>query len=200
MNNKIRKASHKDTYRLASSLARAFDNDPVINWLVRKDKKRTHGMEILFQSCIADLCLRHEHVLTTEDYTGGALWYPPGTSEAGYVRQFTLIPKMITAVGWTGLLRLALAMEEMKKDHPSERYYYLQFIGVVPENQGKGTGKALMKPILDICNREKCGAFLQSSKEANIPFYRSFGFVVTKKIFPGKDSPPLWLMWRNPKI
>ena len=67
MNNKIRKASHKDTYRLASSLARAFDNDPVINWLVRKDKKRTHGMEILFQSCIADLCLRHEHVLTTED-------------------------------------------------------------------------------------------------------------------------------------
>lgn len=39
MNNKIRKASHKDTYCLASSLARAFDDDPVINWLVRKDKK-----------------------------------------------------------------------------------------------------------------------------------------------------------------
>lgn len=106
---------------------------------------------------------------------------------------------MITAVGWTGLLRLALAMQEMKKDHPRERYYYLQFIGVVPENQGKGTGKALMKPILDICDREKCGAFLQSSKEANIPFYRSCGFVVTKNIFPGKNSPPLWLMWRSPK-
>jgi ribosomal protein S18 acetylase RimI-like enzyme len=55
---------------------------------------------------------------------------------------------MITAVGWTGLLRLALAMQEMKKDHPRERYYYLQFIGVVPENQGKGAGKALMTPIL----------------------------------------------------
>ena len=200
MNNKIRKASSSDIVRLAASLTRSFDDDPVINWLVRKDKKRTHGMEILFQSCISDLCLRHEHVLTTEDYTGVALWYPPGTSESGYARQFTLIPKMITAVGWTGLLRLALAMEEMKKDHPKERYYYLQFIGVVPENQGKGTGKALMKPILDICDRDKCGAFLQSSKEVNIPFYRTCGFVVTKKIFPGTDLPPLWLMWRSPKI
>jgi hypothetical protein len=77
MNNKSRKASHKDTNRLASSLARAFDDDPVINWLIRKDKKRTQGMETLFQSCIADLCLRHKHVLITEDYTGEALWYPP---------------------------------------------------------------------------------------------------------------------------
>jgi len=106
-------------------------------------------------------------------------------------RQLALVPKMIPIVGWTGLLRLALAMEEMKKDHPRERHYYLQFLGVVPERQGKGTGKALMKPILDICDREKYVAYLENSKETNIPFYRSFGFVVTKKIFPGTDSPPL---------
>jgi GNAT superfamily N-acetyltransferase len=199
MNNEIRKASHKDTDRLATSLARSFDDDPVINWLIRKDKKRTQGMELLFQSCISDLCLRHKNVFMTEDYTGGALWYPPGTSNVGYAKQLTLIPKMIAAVGWTGLLRLALAMDKMEKDHPRERYYYLQFIGVVPENQGNGTGKALMKPILDVCDHKKCGAFLQSSKETNIPFYRSFGFVVTEKIFLGKGSPPLWLMWRNPR-
>jgi ribosomal protein S18 acetylase RimI-like enzyme len=196
MNNNIRKASPSDTVRLAASLARAFDDDPIVNWLVRKDKKRTQGIELLFQTCISDLCLRHENVLMAEDYSGGALWYPPETSKVGYARQLSLIPKMIPVVGWTGLLRLALVMD---KEYPKEKYYYLQFIGVVPENQGKGTGKALMIPILDICDREKCGAFLQCSKENNIPFYRSFGFVVTKKIFPGTESPPLWLMWRSPK-
>ena len=196
MNNKIRKASQKDICRLSSSLARAFDDDPVINWLVRKDKKRTHGMEVLFQSCISDLCLRHEHVLTTEDYTGGALWYPPKTSNAGFTKKLSILPKMISVVGWTGLLRLA--MTALDKDSPGENFYYLQFIGVVPENQGNGTGKALMKPILDICDREKCGAFLKCSKETNIPFYKNFGFTVTKKIFFAKNSPPLWLMWRNP--
>ncbi|MCX5850378.1 MAG: GNAT family N-acetyltransferase [Deltaproteobacteria bacterium] len=200
MNNKIKKASNTDTDRLAISLARAFDDDPVVNWIVRKDKKRTQGLELLFHSCIADLCLRHEQVLMTEDFAGGALWYPPGTSKVGFARQLFLIPKMIPVVGWTGLLRLALAMDKMDRDHPKERHYYLQFIGVVPEHQGSGTGTALMKPILDICDREKCGAFLQSSKEANLAFYGRFGFVVTKKIFPGKGSPPLWLMWRSPRI
>ena len=38
MNNKIRKASNTDTDCLAASLARAFDDDPVVNWIVRKDK------------------------------------------------------------------------------------------------------------------------------------------------------------------
>lgn len=28
--------------------------------------------------------------------------------------------------------------------------------------------------------------------------YRSFGFDVSKNIFAGMDSPPLWLMWRSP--
>lgn len=196
MNNKVRKASSSDTVRLAASLARAFDDDPIVNWLVRKDKKRKAGINLLFQTCIADLCLRHENVLMTEDYSGVALWYPPETSDVSYARQLSLIPKMIPVVGWTGLLRLARIMRE---DAPKEKYYYLQFIGVIPENQGNGTGKALMKPILDICDREKCGAFLKCSKETNLSFYRSFGFSVNGKTFPAKDSPPLWLMWRSPR-
>ncbi|KQC10794.1 MAG: hypothetical protein APR62_11190 [Smithella sp. SDB] len=197
MKNKIRKASSDDTFRLAASLAKAFDDDPIINWLVRKDKKRAEGINLLFQSCIKDLCLQHEHLFMTEDCSGGALWYPPGTSEIGYIKQLSLIPKMIPVVAWTGLLRLA---RTLAKDPPEKNYYYLQFIGVIPGNQGKGVGKALIKPVLDICDRENCGAFLKCSKETNIPFYRNFGFTVTKKTFFGKDSPPLWLMWRSPKI
>jgi GNAT superfamily N-acetyltransferase len=75
---------------------------------------------------------------------------------------------MIPVVGWTGLLHLALVMDKMERYHPKERHYYLQFIGVVPEHQGSGTGTDLMKPILDICDREKCVAYLKNSKEANL--------------------------------
>jgi ribosomal protein S18 acetylase RimI-like enzyme len=199
MNNNIRKATHADTDCLAISLARAFDDDPFINWLVRKDNKRAHGMERMFHTCLTELCLRHNNVFTTEDFTGGALWYPPGTSEISYARQLTLAHKMIPAVGLTGLLRLALAMEQISRRHSKEKYYYLQFIGTVPEARGKGLGAALLKPILDICDREKCGARLENTKESNIAFYRRFGFNVIEKFFPGKGSPPLWLMGRSPE-
>jgi len=90
-------------------------------------------------------------------------------------------------------------MDKMERYHPKERHYYLQFIGVVPEHQGRGMGTDLMKPILDICDREKRVAYLENSKEANLAFYGRFGFVVTKKIFLGKGSPPLWLMCRSPR-
>ena len=194
--NNIRKATHVDADRLAISLARAFDDDPFINWLVRKDKKRAHGIESLFHTSLTELCLRHNNVFTTEDFTGGALWYPPGTSEISVARQLTLAHKMIPVVGLTGLPRLGWAMKQLGRRHPKERYYYLQFIGVIPEARDKGIGAALLKPVLDICDREKCGALLENSKEKNIAFYRRFGFNVIGKFFPGIGSPPLWTMWR----
>jgi len=199
MLNKVRKASSADTGRLAVSLARAFDDDPVINWLARKDNKRVHGIESLFRTCIADLCLQHDHVLTTEDLSGGALWYPPGTSKISLIRQLFLANKMIPFAGWTGLLRLAMSQDKAHKKRPEGKNYYLQFIGVDPKNRGRGTGAALLKPILDICDAGKCGAYLESSKETNIGFYRRFGFEVTGKIVLGKGAPPVWTMWRSPK-
>lgn len=57
----------------------------------------------------------------------------------------------------------------------------------------------LMKPVLDICDNEHYGAYLECSKETNIDFYRRSGFQVIKKFSPYKTSPPLWLMWRKPK-
>jgi ribosomal protein S18 acetylase RimI-like enzyme len=199
MNNKIRKASHADTGRLAVSLARAFDDDPVINWLARKDNKRVHGIESLFKTCIADLCLRHEHVFTPEDLSGGALWFPPETSEISFIRQLSLANKMIPFTGWTGLLRLALSQDKAHRTRPSEKFYYLQFIGVDPKHHGRGTGAALLKPVLDICDAKRCGAYLESSKEINIGFYRRFGFEVTGKIVLGTNAPPVWSMWRSPR-
>lgn len=198
MDNKIRKASYADTNRLAVSLARAFDDDPVINWLARKDNKRVQGIESLFRTCITDLCLRHEKVFVTKDLSGGALWYPPDTSEISFPRQLALANKMIPFTGWTGLLRLALSQEKAHKKRPREKFYYLQFIGVDPEHRGRGTGAALINPIMEICDKEKCGAYLESSKETNIGFYRRFGFEVIEKITLGKGAPSIWSMWRSP--
>jgi ribosomal protein S18 acetylase RimI-like enzyme len=200
MDNKIRKASHADTDRLAVSLARAFDDDPVINWLARKDNKRVQGIESLFRSCIADLCLRHEHVFTTEDASGGALWYPPGTSDISLARQLSTAKRIIPFAGWTGLLRLAMAQEASHKNHPREKNYYLQFIGVDPKHHGRGIGAALIKPVMELCDTEKCGAYVESSKEINIGFYMRFGFEVTGKIVLGKGAPPVWSMWRKPGV
>ena len=72
-------------------------------------------------------------------------------------------------------------------------------LGTEPASQGKGIGSALMQPILDRCDSEGLPAYLESSKDTNIPFYSRHGFEVTGEIKIGKDGPMVWPMWRTPK-
>jgi len=56
----------------------------------------------------------------------------------------------------------------------------------------------VMAPVLDICDREGLAAYLESSKESNVAFYRRRGFEVTGEVSVPDSSVRLWLMWREP--
>ena len=86
----------------------------------------------------------------------------------------------------------------MEKAHPEEPHWYLAVLGTAPEHQGKGVGSALISPILQKCDAEGVPAYLESSKESNIPFYQRHGFEVTGEI-KVKNGPTLWPMWRDPQ-
>ena len=71
-------------------------------------------------------------------------------------------------------------------------------LGTRPDRQGHGVGSTLLQPVLDICDREGIGAYLESSKESNIPFYRRHGFQVVEEIRLPK-GPLVYPMWRDPQ-
>jgi GNAT superfamily N-acetyltransferase len=93
-------------------------------------------------------------------------------------------------------VRLLDLIESM---HPHEPHWYLATLGTDPEMQGKGVGSALMRPALDHCDTEGWPAYLESSKERNVPFYRRHGFEVVREVpLPG-GGPKIWTMWREPR-
>ena len=195
----IRKATFADVNLLVPHLARAFDNDPFINWLVRQDDKRACGFDALFRAWLCKLSLPHGEVLTTDDCVGGALWYPPGKSKIGFTQKMSLLPAMIRVGSLRGLKRIIDLGDALDRIHPTERHYYLPFIGVDPDHQRKGLGIALMRPVLEQCDHEGCGAYLENSNEVNSAFYERRGFAVVDKAVLGQGAPPLWPMWRDPQ-
>ena len=65
--------------------------------------------------------------------------------------------------------------------------------------QGRGAGTQLMQPVLQKCDKEGIPAYLESSKERNVPLYERNGFKVTKEMVVPAGGPKIWLMWRDPQ-
>jgi ribosomal protein S18 acetylase RimI-like enzyme len=90
-------------------------------------------------------------------------------------------------------------MNGSRASHPEESHWYLSTLGTSADARGTGDGKLLLSPRLDRVDAEHAPAYLESSKEANIPYYERFGFEVTGEIVVPNGGSTLWSMWRQPR-
>jgi ribosomal protein S18 acetylase RimI-like enzyme len=193
----IRKLTAADVPVIASALARAFEDDPVMNYVMR-DEDMIGRLERAFAFFLRKIWLPQDECYATERRFGAALWLPPGKWHLSPLNQIRLLPGMASVLG-RNLPRMLSVLNLIEKKHPKEpAHYYLAVLGVEPEFQGRGFGGALMQPILAHCDRERTAAYLESSKERNVVLYERHGFRVVEEVRLPKDGPPIWRMWREP--
>lgn len=193
----VRQAQAHDAGAIARSLASAFAEDPVFAHLV-PPARHQQRLETFFDDDIAMFLRRGRTVLTTEDCSGAALWSPPGDWKLRTSDILRSFPAAAKTFG--GRLPLALqTLGVVEKKHPAEPHWYLAVLGTAPPAQGKGVGAALLAPILDRCDDEGIGAYLESSKPENVPYYKRFGFEVQEEVPLPKAGPSVWRMWRDPR-
>ncbi len=197
MSDAVRAISDDDVRPVVASLARAFTDDPLMAYLVPDRRTRPRRTATLFSSVLRFQHLAHGASYTDEGCHGAALWDPPGhwRMTLGQIARST--PGSVRALR-TGMVRAMRVLTTMERRHPREEHWYLAVIGTDPDHQGRGIGSALMAPVLRRCDDEGIGAYLESSNQANVPFYRRHGFEVTSEIsFP--DGPTIFPMWRDPR-
>src|SRR4051794_23920717 len=68
------RATLEDVPVLRGVLARAFDEDPLMNCLVRQDERRAPRMEQLFEVLLRQLSSGLSDAYTTRDRAGAAVW------------------------------------------------------------------------------------------------------------------------------
>ena len=148
-----------------------------------------------FQTGLSAQHLSHGACFTDAECAGAALWNPPGRWRMTVAQILRGSPGFVTALG-TKVPRALRTLATVQRAHPLAPHYYLAVLGTRPEKQGKGLGSSLLRPILDRCDAEGLSAYLESSKEINIPFYQRHGFNVTGEIHL-PDGPVVWPMWRD---
>jgi ribosomal protein S18 acetylase RimI-like enzyme len=193
----VRKATEADVPALARSLARAFFEDPVFAWLLPDASDRLERAERGFAFYLRRIYLEHDECYTLDGGGGGALWLPPNTWHLGPLAQLRLAPGMLAATG-RRFPQLMRAIATIEANHPKAPHFYLPFVGVEPAMQGRGLGTALMRPILERCDREGLPAYLESTTPRNRACYERQGFQVTEEFAFPRGGPPSWRMWRAP--
>jgi GNAT superfamily N-acetyltransferase len=194
-----RAATPEELDGVADALARAFDDDPMMTWLFGDVPPRPGRYSRTYFAREGARHLRHGHVYTIDGTPGAAYWDPPGHWKTRPLDMLRLAPLMLRGVGARGpkALRGLARMEKAHADQPRD-HYYLAILGTRPDRQGEGIGAALLDPVLQRCDHEGAGAYLESSKESNIPYYRRFGFELVGEVeFP--SGPTIWPMWRDPR-
>jgi ribosomal protein S18 acetylase RimI-like enzyme len=192
----VRTARGDEIPQLAAMLARAFHDDPVTAWFLRDDERRPKYAARFFAWQLHRL-LGQEQVHTSDELSGAAVWALPGRWRESTWQALRLFVSLLPALG-THIPVAARGIERVEKRHPEDPHLYLAVLGTDPAAQGQGVGSALLRPGLDLCDREGLPAYLESSKESNLAFYARFGFRVTEEIPMPGEGPKVWLMWRGP--
>ena len=186
-----RKATQESLPTLSETLALAFYDDPVLMWCIADDSRRR---EILpgFFGTVADSYSSYDEIWDVDEGVSAAVWAPPGAEDDEQLEE------RIGEISAENADRVFEVLGLMEEKHPVEPHYYLFVLGTRPEWQGRGVGSALMRPVLETCDRDGVPAYLEATSERNKQLYLRHGFEVTDEIrLP--DGPTLWPMWRAPR-
>jgi len=198
--NPIRLPAHR-LDQASEVLARAFQNDPMLKYLVPDDARRV-GLLPSFFGTVVRYCLRYGEVYTTETLDGIACWLSPGNTEPTIGRMLRIgIHVSPLQFGWAGLRRfmtLAGYTDAVHERAVSGQYWYLWALGVNPPCQGQGIGGMLMQPVLARADAARLACYLETENEGNVSFYQKYGFQVVSKGEVPKGGLGVWAMLREP--
>lgn len=193
-----RKATTADVELLAGVIARAFEGDPVFEFIFPDSNHLERYKRFMAYEMRSHYMALGESYTTVEGVKGAALWAPPNKWKQSGLQTLRSVPTFLRTMS-QNLPRVMRAMPAIEGAHPPGEHYYLSTLATDPVAQGTGVGSAVMAPVLAKCDEQGIGAYLESSKEANIPFYNRHGFEVTRELKLPQGGPSLWLMWREPR-
>jgi GNAT superfamily N-acetyltransferase len=179
-------------------LARAFLDDPLASWAWRPAGLRPAALE-RFQAIRLRQLLLDGEVWTTSDLSCAALWTAPGGWRKSLLEELSFAPCFRHPRLLGRMPLVALGWHNVERRHPSKpAHWYLAVLGTDPKAQGRGLGSRVLGAVLEQCDADGVGAYLESSKERNVDFYARHGFRVSAELRLLR-GPRVWPMWRDPR-
>lgn len=191
-----RVAERRDVPQVIEVLVKAFADDPLLAPLFPAgEAEREQRLRAFFRLDVPR-SQRLGAAWTTSDGAGAAVWFPPGSWKPSAWEGLRTTPTAVRAFG----RRLGLAskvLAALQEHHPQQPHWYLCYLGAAPGRQSQGLGTALLRPVLERCDREGLSAYLEATSRRNQELYRRHGFA-DRAPFTLPGGSTAYPMWREP--
>jgi ribosomal protein S18 acetylase RimI-like enzyme len=180
----------------AESLGRAFHEDPLQRYVLPDAAQRRRRSPAHFRPVLA-YGLRYGEVFTTEaGPLGAAVWLPPGATAVTEERAASVgMDRLGESIGEEAAARFYSVLGYLDPFHEQdvrEPHWYTMVVGVSPEAQGRGLGRALLRPVLERAAAAGQPCYLETAQPANVGFYRALGFRVVRDMLEPGSGLRLW--------
>lgn len=188
----------------AALLGRALADDPFSVWFIPDARRRRRAVRLIERATVADAQPFGEvhGAFHDGEFVGATAWLPPGAHRQDRRRQIRQLPSLAwAAVLMRGRAADAVRIADAERSiHPDVPHWWLVVVGVDPASQGIGAGGLMVEAFVGRADADGLPGYLRTTNERNLSFYRRYGFEVRDEVRATPDAPPMWLLWREPRM
>jgi len=179
-----------DIGSLAATLSSAFADDPMIRFPM--PEATPQDLDALFRAIMVPY-LALDVAWKVGDALGCAAWLPPAQAARFAEIEAATRTEIYSLTADNGA-RYSVFWDWLETHLPAEPCWFLDLVGVRPDAQGQGIGRALITHGIERAGAAGQPAFLETGTESNVGLYESLGFHVVCRERAPDEGPMIWFM------
>lgn len=189
-----------DVEQAALVISQAFADDPLCAFMLPMRWTRIPTLKKFFGAYGTMNIQNQRGFGVGEPLKGVAYWLEPAQPEISIKLKSlaVFLPLLFTfyPIGYFKAKPIIKRTELLHQKYASQSHYYLDNIGVLPSEQGKGISSRLIRPFLEKADTEKAIVYTDTVTRSNVSFYQHFGFQCMEECAVGWSGITVWSMLR----
>jgi ribosomal protein S18 acetylase RimI-like enzyme len=203
----IRKMVLDDLDEVINVIAKAFIDKPLYKYFTEDEKERENFLHSIFKfrissnfnTKIIDVAVEGKKIIGVASWDFHDLNEKPNPNATKNIENALSTCSEATRKHWFAFLT---TLTGSIKEIANPPFWALSPIAVLPEEQGKGVGNALIKKKLAEIDKSPYPCFLATQESSNLKIYSKYGFKIIKEdmLLPNLPSYNMLRQCNEPKI
>ena len=189
-----------DVELAATVISQAFVDDPLCAFMLPIKRTRVRTLKKFFRAYGAVNIRNQRGYGIGEPLSGVAFWLEPEKPNISIsVKSLGLFIPLLFTFYPIGLMMASAVLKKtdlLHQKYAGEPHYYLDNIGVLPSERGKGISTRLIRPFLNKADEEKVIVYTDTVTRANVALYEHFGFRCMEEYAVEGTGITIWALRR----